>query len=130
MVGTNGLSLDSAEIYDPATGKFSSAGKINVARSFHSATLLSSGLVLVAGGYSLGFDGDALPFVETMFSAELFDPGIFSSAAASSLEGARAQYVMTRLNNDEILVTGGQYEELCCAFKPLIKPLPSAEVYK
>src|SRR5689334_24487425 len=58
--------LASAELYDPATGRFIQTGKMSVRRVFHMATLLSSGKVLVAGGDNrsgIAFD-----------SAELYDP--------------------------------------------------------
>ena len=58
--------LSGAEIYDPATGNWTVTGTLNNARSLHTATLLSVGFVLVAGGNSnAGF----------LASAELYNPG-------------------------------------------------------
>jgi len=57
--------LKSAELYDPVTGRWTSAGSLGVARQNHTATLLPSGKVLVAGGY------DGSSFVSI---AELYGP--------------------------------------------------------
>ncbi|HWO30670.1 MAG TPA: kelch repeat-containing protein, partial [Candidatus Acidoferrum sp.] len=54
--------IASAEIYDPSTGSFSATGSMATARSFHTATFLPAGTVLVAGG---GDDNS---------TAEVFDP--------------------------------------------------------
>ncbi|MEP6639858.1 MAG: kelch repeat-containing protein, partial [Chloroflexota bacterium] len=42
--------LGSSEVYDPATGSWTAAGKLHDARAFHTATLLADGSVLIAGG--------------------------------------------------------------------------------
>lgn len=40
----------SSELYNPATGKWSTTGSLNTARYNHTATLLSNGQVLIIGG--------------------------------------------------------------------------------
>jgi len=126
------VSLNSAELYDPAKGVFHSAGTLLVARDSHSATLLADGTVLVAGGYTHDFDGDAQPEWYTMFTAEVFDPKTSRSTATASLQADRAEHVATLLNNGQILVTGGirGFQELCCSPKPHSFSLSSAELYK
>jgi Galactose oxidase, central domain/Kelch motif len=126
------VSLNSAEVYDPAKGEFQTAGKLLVARDSHSATLLANGTVLVAGGYTHDFDGDAQPEWYTMVTAELFNPATSASTSAASLESDRAEHAATRLNNGEVLVTGGTagFQELCCSPRPHSSSLASAEVYK
>jgi hypothetical protein len=126
------VSLDSAEIYDSSKGSFHTAGKLLIARDSHSATLLPNGSVLVAGGYSHSFDGDAQPEWNSMFVAELFDPASSVSTTAASLAGARADHAATMLNNGEVLITGGVwgFQQLCCKPKPVSGPLASSELYK
>ena len=126
------VSLDSAEVYDPAKGGFHSAGKLLIARDSHSATLLANGMVLVAGGYEHGFDADAHPEWYTIFAAELFDPATSVSTTAASLETGRAEHQATSLNNGEVLITDGVagFQELCCKPKPVIGSIASAELYQ
>ena len=62
--GGNGGSV-AAELYDPARGTWTAAGRMATPRTGHTATLLLDGRVLVAGG--IGGYGD-------LASAELFDP--------------------------------------------------------
>jgi hypothetical protein len=72
---TNLLFIASAEIYDPKAGTFSVTGSMADARTYHTASLLADGRVLVAGGF--GAKGP-LP------AAELFNPktGTFGPAGA------------------------------------------------
>ena len=59
--------LASAEIYEPASGSWTTAGNMSAARYGHSATRLADGRVLVAGGYNNTFGN--------LSSAELFVRG-------------------------------------------------------
>ena len=49
-----GTSITGAEIYEPATGKWSVTGSLDEARCIHTASLLSDGRVRVAGGKNNG----------------------------------------------------------------------------
>ena len=60
---------------------FNSTGSLATARSFHTATLLPNGKVLVAGGFN-GIGG-------TLASAELYDPASGTWTATGSLATAR-----------------------------------------
>jgi hypothetical protein len=44
--------LDSVELYDPATSQVSLFGTMTTPRQNHTATLLSDGRILIAGGVS------------------------------------------------------------------------------
>lgn len=102
--GDNG-SLASAEIYDPATGKFTATGSLADPRVYLTATTLTDGRVLVTGGLANGRVYGSNP--EFLASAEIYDPrtGVFS--ATGSMIARRGWAAATLLGDGRVLVTGG-----------------------
>ncbi|WP_437755996.1 kelch repeat-containing protein [Sorangium sp. So ce1389] len=99
------LTLDSAELYDPAADSWSSTmGKMLHARGGHTATLLPySGKVLVAGGKQAhATEGDT-----SLYSAELYDPETDTWTDAAQMLHARAEHTATLLPSGKVLVAGG-----------------------
>lgn len=108
-----------AELYDPATRKFSqTTGTLSTIRVSPSATLLKSGKVLVVGGK--GGDGTQLA------SAELYDPVSQTFAITTgSMTSTRSYHMATLLSDGTVLITGG----LDLAGDGSGTPVASAEIY-
>jgi hypothetical protein len=87
--GTPGL--DSAEVYQPGTGRFEPVGSMAAVRGGHTATLLPDGRVLVVGGRA----------------AEIFDPGreVFTAAAPPPQQTAAGGAIALR--DGRVLLVGG-----------------------
>jgi len=102
-----GNPLASAELYDPATGVFTTlAGALNTARYGHAAIMTAAGSVLIIGGQGAG--------AVYLASVEVFTPGGANPAvtgafttAANGLSTARANMAAELLPDGRILVTGG-----------------------
>ncbi len=90
--------LTSAELYNPASGTWTSTGSLHAARDQHTATLLSNGQVLVAGGQN-----------GTIFiaSAERYNPSTGAWTTTGSLHTPRVEHTATLLPNGQVLVAGG-----------------------
>src|SRR5436305_558404 len=72
-----------------AAGSWSPTGSMSTARGVHTATLLTSGKVLVAGGTGNGFT--------QLASAELYDPIAGSWVTTGSMSTARREHTATLL---------------------------------
>ncbi len=90
-------SLTSTEIYDPLSGHFSTGPTMAVAHTHGTATLLSDGRVLVAGGGG---------FCSTN-RAEVLNSAATEFTAAGSMATQREDQTATILSDGTVLVAGG-----------------------
>jgi len=94
----------SAELYDPATGRFTLTGPMHQAGEQEMATLLANGEALVAGGYNDGGDsGTAF----RLSSAELYNPAAGTWSLTAPMPAPRYGGTATLLPSGWVLVAGG-----------------------
>ena len=92
-------SVTVAELYDPATGKWTETGALNTVRFADTATLLPNGKVLLTGNAE---------FLDGRYSAEIYDPaaGYWTPASPASTTFFRVP-TATLLRDGQVLVVGG-----------------------
>jgi hypothetical protein len=95
--------LASTELYDPASNRFSLTGTatMNTGRADATATLLPTGKVLIAGGFTA--TGGSLA------STELYDSASnsFATSGTANMNQARQGTTATLLANGRVLIAGG-----------------------
>ena len=118
MNSGNGSSpLASAEIYNPATGTWQSAGTTATPHVYATASLLPSGQVLVAGGSASGCcDG--------VTGADLYTPSTGTWQAAANMNVQREEAAAVALPNGTVLMTGGYMGDTATPY------LTSTEIYQ
>ena len=96
--------LGTAELWDPATGMFSRAGKMHHIRVGHQAALLGDGRVLVVGGTGAA----TKDFVNVgLRSTELWDPTTMTFSAGPAMIDGRRGFTLTTLADGSLLAIGG-----------------------
>ena len=93
--------LASAELYDPRTGTWTVTDDMIHPRAWHTATLLPTGLVLVAGGQCPGPATKGCPAIGDMSGAiaesELYDPKTGHWTATGNMTSPRYEHTATLL---------------------------------
>lgn len=129
--------LNTAELYDPATGTWSQTGSLGgplgrYAPQNATVATLSNGQVLIAGGSAIGptgrpFDPTVCPPGCTTYNlAELYDPSSGVWTATGSMSTPRSKHTASVLPDGRVLVAGG---DSCCP--PIVQSNPAnlVEVY-
>src|SRR2546422_2586532 len=87
-----------AEIFDPATRRFSPTGRLHLSRDDHQAVLLPDGSVLVAGGWTSG---------GVTNTTELYNPRTGTFVAGPDMTSRRAGFTAVALGDGRVLLAGG-----------------------
>ncbi|BDA45943.1 probable Kelch-like protein 17 [Coccomyxa sp. Obi] len=119
--GTSGTAvfLNSSEIYDPMTGKWTSTGSMSTPRGAFQMVVLPNGTALAAGGTPDNLN-TATPV--SLNSSEIYDPATGRWTATGSMLSGRVQFQMVRLLNGNALAVNGIDYSTSSSLK-------SAEVY-
>jgi len=110
--------ISQTELYDPANATFAAAPKMTLCRFYHTATLLPSGIVMIAGGGSY----DAGPYQAYLASVEIYDFSSGTFGWIGNMIAGREIHTATLLGDGRVLIAGG-------GGAPGYSALASAEIY-
>jgi hypothetical protein len=120
----------SAELYDPATGRFLPTGSMTAPRCKHASALLADGRVLVVGGAANG------GWRGQYSTAEIYDPpkGAFAPAGNMEFERFKLTRALVLLKDGKVLVAGGAerpevYDPLTGVFHPVAGAVGNARYF-
>jgi hypothetical protein len=106
----------SADLYDPASGIFTTLANITPFRIGHTATLLSDGNVLFAGGTS----SDITDTIIDWAGAEIYDPAKRTFSSTGSMSASRWDHTATLLNDGRVLIAGGSVASAEMIYNPQV----------
>jgi Galactose oxidase, central domain len=93
-----------AEIFDPATGKFTLSGRVQIARVNQAAVALPDGRVLILAGVAESSLGPGVVYPK---EAEAFDPAAGTFSTIGQISEGRDNPTATLLPNGKVLIAGG-----------------------
>ena len=103
----------SAELYDPATGKFAKTGSMIAARANATALALSDGRVLVGGGegcsgpdHCANLANGSNPVIKDLVSAEIYDPATGKFTGTGSMTDVTQFAAAVLLPDGRVFVVG------------------------
>jgi hypothetical protein len=112
---------ETSELYDPTTGTFANTGSMSVGRTYHTATLLVDGRVLIVGGWTNNGSGLSTT-TESLASSEIYDPATETFSPGGNMSSPRAGHTATRLASGKVLIVGGQNDQGALATAELYDP--------
>ena len=116
-VGGVATSFSTAEVYDATRDAWTRVGAMSAARTSHTASLLGSGKVLLAGGAILDSAGNV-----ALSGADLFDPTSNTWTPAASMHQKRSGHAAVVLAGGSVLVAGGSADGLFLSTAELYDP--------
>jgi RHS repeat-associated protein len=96
---SGGIEYDGVQAYSPTSGTWSLQGHLGSAREEHTASLLSTGNVLVVGGFGT--------YPQVFASALLYNPSTGTATSAGTMQSARGDHSATLLSSGKVLVVDG-----------------------
>ncbi len=108
-IGVNDVTRNIAAVYESSTNSFGPIAGMNSPRRNHTAVLLPSGMVLVAGGEAdIGGTSNHL-----VVSAELYDPDVKTWSWTESMNYPRYRHTAVLLpSRSKVLVAGGARDDM------------------